>query len=92
MELRAVRTEAPGPDDGQELPVVYFEGTAKSMHTQWDPNANSRVRGSVRLTKEGEVRWQSVSVYGGEERWASEGIQVGGLRSSRGVLGHWFDK
>lgn len=27
-----------------------------------------------------------------EERWKSEGIQVGGIRSSRGVLGHWFDK
>jgi hypothetical protein len=27
-----------------------------------------------------------------EERWKSEGIQVGGVRSSRGVLGHWFDK
>jgi hypothetical protein len=27
-----------------------------------------------------------------EERWASEGIQVGGIRSARGVLGHWFDK
>ena len=62
------------------------------MHTQWDPNANSRIRGSVRLTKEGEVRWQSVSVDGGEERWASEGIQVGGVGSGRGVLGHWFDK
>jgi hypothetical protein len=92
MELRPVRTEAPGPDDGQALPVVYFEGTARSMHTQWDPNANSRIRGNVRLTKQGEVRWQSVSVYGGEERWASEGIQVGGIGSARGVLGHWFDK
>jgi hypothetical protein len=27
-----------------------------------------------------------------EERWRSEGIQVGGIRSARGVLGHWFDK
>lgn len=27
-----------------------------------------------------------------EERWASEGIQVGGIRSARGVIGHWFDK
>jgi hypothetical protein len=27
-----------------------------------------------------------------EERWASEGIQIGGLRSGRGVLGNWFDK
>jgi hypothetical protein len=28
----------------------------------------------------------------GEERWRSEGIQVGGLRSQRGVIGTWFDK
>lgn len=27
-----------------------------------------------------------------EERWKSEGIQVGGPRSARGVLGTWFDK
>lgn len=27
-----------------------------------------------------------------EERWRSEGVQVGGLRSARGVLGNWFDK
>ena len=27
-----------------------------------------------------------------EERWRSEGIQVGGIRSARGVLGNWFDK
>lgn len=27
-----------------------------------------------------------------EERWQSEAIQVGGLKSARGVLGHWFDK
>jgi hypothetical protein len=28
----------------------------------------------------------------GEERWRSEGVQVGGLRSERGVIGSWFDK
>ena len=27
-----------------------------------------------------------------EERWRSESIQVGGVQSSRGVLGFWFDK
>ena len=27
-----------------------------------------------------------------EERWASDGIQVGGIDSSRGVVGTWFDK
>jgi len=28
----------------------------------------------------------------GEERWRSDGIQVGGLRCPRGVIGTWFDK
>jgi hypothetical protein len=65
MELHVTKTEEPGPNDGQSLPVVYFEGTSRSMHMQWDPNANSRIRGTVRLTKGGEVRWQTISVYGG---------------------------
>ena len=30
--------------------------------------------------------------HNSEERWRSEGIQVGGIRSGRGVLGNWFDK
>lgn len=65
MELKATKIEAPGEEDGKDLPVVYFEGTSRSMHSSWDPNANSNIRGSVRLTKEGEVRWQTVSVYAG---------------------------
>jgi hypothetical protein len=31
----------------------------------WDPNANSRIKGSVRLTPDGEVRWQTISVFYG---------------------------
>lgn len=27
-----------------------------------------------------------------EERWRSEGVQIGGIRSARGILGNWFDK
>lgn len=27
-----------------------------------------------------------------EERWRSEGIQIGGRNSARGVFGNWFDK
>ena len=50
------------------------------------------VRGTVRQTPEGEIRWTTFSIFHGEERWRSEGIQVGGLRSARGVLGNWFDK
>nr|OQO25154.1 hypothetical protein B0A51_09221 [Rachicladosporium sp. CCFEE 5018] len=59
---------------GERLPVVHFQGTSRSLHASWDPNANSKIRER------------------GTERWRSEGIQVGGLRSARGVLGNWFDK
>lgn len=52
----------------------------------------SRVKGTARLTPEGEVRWTTISLFGGEERWRSESIQIGGLRSARGVIGTWFDK
>lgn len=50
------------------------------------------VAGSVRQTPEGEIRWTSFSIFHGEERWRSEGIQVGGIKSARGILGNWFDK
>jgi hypothetical protein len=36
--------------------------------------------------------WVLLTCDSGEERWRSEGIQVGGLRSQRGVIGTWFDK
>ncbi|EMC91520.1 hypothetical protein BAUCODRAFT_27821 [Baudoinia panamericana UAMH 10762] len=79
---------------GERLPVVHFRGTSKSLHASWDPNANSKIRGvgTVRQTPEGEIRWTTFSIFHGEERWRSEGIQVGGLKSARGVLGNWFDK
>lgn len=97
---------------GTRLPVVHFQGTSRSLHASWDPNANSKIRGefivsiravgfglrtdvergTVRQTPEGEIRWTTFSIFHGEERWRSEGIQVGGIRSARGVLGNWFDK
>ncbi|KAF9638590.1 F-box domain cyclin-like protein [Lasiodiplodia theobromae] len=92
LNLRVRRIEPPGPGDGQELPVVHFTGTSRSMHASWDPNANSKIRGTVRQTPEGHVRWTSFSIFHGEERWRSECVQVGGLRSARGMLGTWFDK
>lgn len=36
--------------------------------------------------------WILLTCDSGEERWRSDGIQVGGLRSQRGVVGTWFDK
>ena len=45
MKIRVTKLEAPGKDDGQELPVVHFSGTSRSMHSSWDPNANSVLEG-----------------------------------------------
>jgi len=93
MSLWVTDVTEPGPSDNPDLPVVHFEGVSRSVNAQWDPNANSGIRGTVRMTREGEVRWQTISVYqGGDERWRSDGIQVGGIRSQHGVIGTWFDK
>ncbi|KAF2442347.1 hypothetical protein P171DRAFT_392136 [Karstenula rhodostoma CBS 690.94] len=92
MDLKVTEVLAPSEFDNQALPVVKFTGTSRSVDLYGDPNANSKLRGSVRLTPDGEVRWRTISVFYGEERWRSEGIQVGGVRSQRGVIGTWFDK
>ncbi|PNY28769.1 Uncharacterized protein TCAP_01314 [Tolypocladium capitatum] len=97
MRNYVTAVEPPGPDDGQALPVVHFRGVSRSLDDSWDNNASSGLRGftskgTVRLTKEGQVRWTTISIFHGEERWRSEGIQIGGVRSARGVVGTWFDK
>ncbi|KAF7543558.1 hypothetical protein G7Z17_g10638 [Cylindrodendrum hubeiense] len=105
MNIHVVKIEPPGPNDGQDLPVVHFRGVTRSLDDSFDDNANSQMRGlgeanvkglemkgTVRLTREGEVRWTTFTIFNGQERWRSEGIQVGGVRSARGVVGNWFDR
>ncbi|KAF2143588.1 uncharacterized protein K452DRAFT_285624 [Aplosporella prunicola CBS 121167] len=92
LKLRPTAITPPGPTDSPRLPVVHFRGTSRAMHAPWDADARSAVRGSVRMTREGEVRWTTFSVFDGEERWRSETVQVGGVGSGRGSLGSWFDK
>ncbi|KIX94887.1 uncharacterized protein Z520_09577 [Fonsecaea multimorphosa CBS 102226] len=89
---RIEEQEEKGEDGRDLMPAVYFAGTSRSTFMAWDPNANSSIRGSVRETRTGAIRWTSFSIFHGEERWRSEGVQVGGLRSARGILGNWFDK
>lgn len=38
------------------------------------------------------MRWTTYSIFAGQARWKSEGIQIGGRRSARGVVGNWFEK
>ena len=65
MNIKITRMEDPGPNDGQALPVVHFAGCSRPRYAHWDPNASAHVKGSVRLTKEGEVHWTTFSVYNG---------------------------
>jgi hypothetical protein len=65
MDLHVTNVTPGDRFDNQDLPVVHFTGKSRSIDAAWDPNANSRIRGSVRLTPEGEVRWQTVSVFYG---------------------------
>ncbi|KAL8674583.1 MAG: hypothetical protein Q9168_001026 [Polycauliona sp. 1 TL-2023] len=92
VKLQVTKIEKAGDKDGQALPVVHFEGSSYSALPPVDANATSKIRGAVKLTPEGEVRWTTFSVFHGEERWRSEGIQLGGVKAARGVLGYWFDK
>jgi len=92
MKIGVTEIEEPGPDDSQDMPVVHFRGISRSLDDSWDDNANSDLAGTVRMTKEGEVRWTTVSIFAGVERWKSESVQIGGVRSARGVLGNWFDR
>ncbi|KAK6085708.1 hypothetical protein SCUP515_00815 [Seiridium cupressi] len=98
MKISVISIEPPGPNDGQALPVVHFKGISRSLDDSWDENANSdlrgtvQIKGTVRLTPEGEVRWTTFSLFSGQERWRSESVQIGGVKSAKGVLGNWFDK
>jgi hypothetical protein len=65
MDIQVTDVSPPGPFDNPALPVMQFSGKSRSVDASWDPNANSKIRGSVRLTPEGEVRWQTISVFYG---------------------------
>ncbi|KAK3353512.1 hypothetical protein B0T25DRAFT_456234 [Lasiosphaeria hispida] len=92
MKIHVTKIEPPEAGDGQGHPVVYFKGFSRALDGSWDENANSDLRGSARMTPEGEVRWTTYSIFSGQDRWKSEGVQLGGIRSARGVVGNWFDK
>ncbi|KAK4156848.1 hypothetical protein C8A00DRAFT_40754 [Chaetomidium leptoderma] len=92
MRMRVTKVEPAGAGDHPDYPVTYFQGFSRALDGSWDNTADADIRGTVRVTPEGEVRWTSYSEINGEERWKSEGVQIGGVRSARGVVGNWFDK
>ncbi|KAH8120484.1 hypothetical protein DFH11DRAFT_66104 [Phellopilus nigrolimitatus] len=72
------------PEALQPRPVIHFAGTSRGG------NGNeSRVRGSVRMTPDGRIRWRFASIYDGHSQWSSEGVQIGNVCSAAGVVGTW---
>lgn len=93
MRVRVAGIEPPGEGDHKDYPVVHFAGVSRVIDEfNGDGSVDSELRGTVRMTPEGEVRWTTSTIYSGQERWKSEGIQLGGIRSARGVVGTWFHK
>ncbi|KAK3390523.1 hypothetical protein B0H63DRAFT_465889 [Podospora didyma] len=92
MKIRVTKVEPAGEGyRNKDHPVVHFEGLSRALDEMWDDETDSDLRGTVSMTPEGEVRWTTYSIFDGVERWKSESIQLGGIRSARGVVGNWFD-
>jgi hypothetical protein len=49
MRIFVTSVEEPGPEDGQNLPVVHFKGVSRSLDQSFDENADSDLRGTVLL-------------------------------------------
>ncbi|KAJ4477280.1 hypothetical protein J3R30DRAFT_3657755 [Lentinula aciculospora] len=64
-------------------PRIYFLGAIV------EPSGTSTINGYVCMTDDDQIRWHFVSGEQGQAMWSSEGVQVGGIRSSYGVLGSW---
>ncbi|KAF3767722.1 hypothetical protein M406DRAFT_328781 [Cryphonectria parasitica EP155] len=90
MKIWVTKVDPPGPEDHQDYPVVHLKGITRSLDASWPDSGSSNLKGSVRMTREGEVHWTTYSIFDGESRWRSEGIQLGGMKSSK-VIGTWFD-
>jgi len=63
-------------------PKIFYTG-------QMGMGSGYIMNGWVRMTKDEQVQWHFVSGDHGHTIWSSEGVQVGGVRSSFGILGAW---
>lgn len=70
MRLQITKLEAPGQFDNQSMPVAHFTGKSRSVDVSWDPNANSKIRGSTFLTEQ-EARLTECRHCTTHQRWRS---------------------
>ncbi|KAF8625986.1 hypothetical protein AX17_006710 [Amanita inopinata Kibby_2008] len=81
LEVELVVTHTMPDPEHPTKPVIYFAGEMRGTA--------STMTGRVQMTPDEQVKWSFVSGDEGNAVWSSVGVQVGGLRSSYGVLGAW---
>jgi len=80
VELYLKHTE---PDPAHPTtPILHFFGEMQGP-------SSSTMSGRVKMTVDNQVQWHFISGDQGNAIWSCEGVQVGGLRSSFGILGSW---
>ncbi|TVY73276.1 hypothetical protein LSUE1_G009103 [Lachnellula suecica] len=90
MEIKVTKIRPSENDSG--YPIVSFTGVSRSMHTSFDPNANSSIRGTVRMTPEGEVRWTTFSIYSGDHDIHGPAGPTAFWKVSNEISEHKFDR
>ncbi|KAG6836663.1 hypothetical protein H0H93_005210 [Arthromyces matolae] len=73
------------------LPVIHIEGESHGPHDDASVNSIRKIGGTVRMLRDGAIRWTLTSSYFNEDspEWSTEGIQIGGIGSALGMLGMW---
>jgi len=87
VRLLSVDLQITSVDEDPHLtgfPTLHFIGKSEGGRPH-----ESKLRGSVSKMLDGNIRWDMVSSYGGEDRWSSVGVQVGGQQSGAGIYGVW---
>ncbi|KDN50200.1 hypothetical protein RSAG8_01536, partial [Rhizoctonia solani AG-8 WAC10335] len=83
ITLKITKSE-PADAPFEHRPILHFTGVGVSNDT-----LISGVRGFVRMTASGYVRWRVVTRYDTEDRWVTEAVQLGDAGSAAGFLGTW---
>lgn len=93
IRIKIKVTEILPPHQGcpSDRPRVLYAGTSSLISHDHGDHVD-HIRGEVQTNVDGDVRWSSISILQGFERWRSEGVQIGDAKSRRGVVGTWFDK
>ncbi|KAG6860141.1 hypothetical protein C0995_015246 [Termitomyces sp. Mi166 len=72
-----------------KLPIIHIEGISHGPHDDPGTHNTRIVKGTVRMVKDGAIRWSLTSFNEDAPEWSTEGIQIGCIGSAVGMLGMW---